>query len=59
MGQLSFYSADARPRAVGDLEGLLCAGGQVTLFGRGTSARLTVVLGPPPTRENAGPRRLG
>jgi len=51
VGQLSFYSADARPRSVGDLEGLLCAGGSVTLFGRGTSARLTVPLGTPPASD--------
>jgi hypothetical protein len=36
---------------VGDLEGLLCAGGSITLFGRGTSARLTVLLGAPPAPE--------
>ncbi|NMO92208.1 hypothetical protein [Actinomycetospora sp. TBRC 11914] len=48
MGQMSFYSADALPRAVTDLEGVLCAGGVLTLFGRGTAARLAIVLGTPP-----------
>ena len=45
---MSFYSADALPRAVTDLEGVLCAGGVLTLFGRGTAARLAIVLGTPP-----------
>jgi hypothetical protein len=45
---MSFYSADALPRAVTDLEGALCAGGVLTLFGRGTAARLAIVLGSPP-----------
>jgi hypothetical protein len=45
---MSFYSADALPRAVTDLEGVLCAGGVLTLFGRGTAARLAIVLGAPP-----------
>ncbi|MDT7745649.1 MAG: hypothetical protein QOE59_4727 [Actinomycetota bacterium] len=45
---MSFYSADALPRAVTDLEGVLCAGGVMTLFGRGTAARLAIVLGAPP-----------
>ncbi|MEJ2869540.1 hypothetical protein WCD74_17320 [Actinomycetospora sp. OC33-EN08] len=48
MGQMSFYSADALPRAITDLEGVLCAGGEMSLFGRGTAARLTIVLGAPP-----------
>ncbi|MCD2193566.1 hypothetical protein LQ327_09240 [Actinomycetospora endophytica] len=48
MGQMSFYSADALPRAITDLEGVLCAGGVMTLFGRGTAARLAIVLGAPP-----------
>ena len=51
MGQLSFWSADARPRALGDLEGLLCGPGRAELFGRGSLARLIVVLGPPPEPE--------
>jgi hypothetical protein len=45
---MSFYSADALPRAVTDLEGVLCAGGVLTLFGRGTAARLAIVVGAPP-----------
>ena len=45
---MSFYSADALPRAITDLEGVLCAGGGMSLFGRGTAARLTIVLGSPP-----------
>ena len=45
---MSFYSADALPRAVTDLEGVLCAGGVLTSFGRGTAARLAIVLGAPP-----------
>jgi hypothetical protein len=45
---MSFYSADALPRAVTDLEGVLCAGGVMTLFGRGSAARLAIVLGAPP-----------
>ena len=48
---MSFYSADALPRAVTDLEGVLCAGGVLTLFGRGTAARLTIVLGAPPAPD--------
>jgi hypothetical protein len=51
---MSFYSADALPRAVTDLEGVLCAGGVLTLFGRGTAARLAIVLGTPPP-EIGGP----
>lgn len=44
MGQLSFYSAEARQPGVGDLAGLLCGPGQAMGFGRGTAAKLTVVL---------------
>lgn len=51
MGQLSFWSADALPRAVGDLEGLLCTTAGVSLFGRGRSARLSVLLGARPESE--------
>lgn len=51
MGQLSFYSASAIPRALSDLEGVLCARGQVVMFGRGTTARLSVVLGSPSPAE--------
>lgn len=45
---MSFYSADALPRAITDLEGVLCAGGVMTLFGRGSAARIAIVLGAPP-----------
>lgn len=48
MGQLSFFSADAHPRALTDLAGVLCARGQLSVFGRGTTARLSIVLGSPP-----------
>lgn len=44
VGQLSFYSADARQPGVGDLAGLLCGPGQAMGFGRGTAARVSVVL---------------
>ncbi|MEJ2886455.1 hypothetical protein [Actinomycetospora aeridis] len=52
MGQLSFYSADARPRALTDLEGLLCGPGRAEIFGRGSAARLKIVLGPEPEPED-------
>jgi hypothetical protein len=52
---MSFYSADALPRAVTDLEGVLCAGGVMTLFGRGTAARLAIVLGAPPPLIEVSP----
>ncbi|GLZ52920.1 hypothetical protein [Actinomycetospora sp. NBRC 106378] len=55
MGQMSFYSADALPRAITDLEGVLCAGGGMSLFGRGTAARLTIVLGAPPPPPDEAP----
>jgi hypothetical protein len=45
--QLSFFSVDARPPAVADLAGLLCGPGQTVRFGRGGSARLSVVLTEP------------
>jgi hypothetical protein len=45
---MSFYSADTLPRAISDLEGVLCAGGTMSFFGRGAAARLTLVLGTPP-----------
>lgn len=45
--QLSFYSVDARPPAVADLAGVLCGPGQTVRFGRGGSARLSVVLADP------------
>lgn len=52
---MSFYSADAHPRALSDLEGVLCARGQVVVFGRGTTARLSVVLGMPPAPPEEEP----
>ena len=54
---MSFYSADALPRAISDLEGVLCAGGTMSFFGRGSAARLTLVLGapPPPPEETEDP----
>ncbi|MHC1563466.1 hypothetical protein ACR9E3_31305 [Actinomycetospora sp. C-140] len=55
MGQLSFWSADARPRALGDLEGLLCGPGRAELFGSGRAARLTIVLGAPPPEPDDEP----
>jgi hypothetical protein len=48
VGQLSFWSADARPRGLDDLEGLLCGPGYAELFGRGSAARLVIVLGTEP-----------
>jgi hypothetical protein len=42
--QLSFYSADARRPDVADLAGVLCGPGRAVGFGRGTAARLSVVL---------------
>jgi hypothetical protein len=42
--QLSFFSTDARPPAVADLAGVLCGPGQTVRFGRGGSARLSVVV---------------
>ncbi|GLZ49265.1 hypothetical protein Acsp06_54500 [Actinomycetospora sp. NBRC 106375] len=57
MGQLSFWSADARPRGLGDLEGLLCGPGRAELFGRGRAARLTIVLGPPPPEPEDEPEQ--
>jgi hypothetical protein len=44
VGQLSFYSAEARQPGIGDLAGLLCGPGQATGFGRGTAARVSVVM---------------
>ncbi|WP_137813853.1 hypothetical protein [Gandjariella thermophila] len=44
MGQLSFYSAEARTPRVADLAGLLCGPGQAVSFGRGTAARVSVVV---------------
>ncbi|MDA3624832.1 hypothetical protein [Saccharopolyspora oryzae] len=42
--QLSFYSAEARQPVVADLAGMLCGPGQAVGFGRGTAARLSVVV---------------
>lgn len=44
MDQLSFFSAEARQPRVADLAGLLCGPGQAVGFGRGTAARLSVVV---------------
>ena len=44
MDQLSFFSAEARRPRVADLAGLLCGPGQAVGFGRGTAARLSVVV---------------
>jgi hypothetical protein len=44
VGQLSFYSAEARPPGVADLAGLLCGPGQAVSFGRGTAARVSALL---------------
>jgi hypothetical protein len=46
VAQLSFFSAEANPPALGDLAGLLCGQGQVVSFG-GTAARLSVVVDAP------------
>lgn len=44
MAQLSFFSAEVRQPRVADLAGLLCGPGQAVGFGRGTAARLSVVV---------------
>lgn len=44
MGQLSFFSAEARQPCVGDLAGLLCGPGQALGFARGRAARVSVGL---------------
>lgn len=44
MGQLSFFSAEARTPGVADLAGLLCGPGQALSFARGTAARISVRL---------------
>ncbi|RCW40191.1 hypothetical protein DFQ14_11271 [Halopolyspora algeriensis] len=44
MGQLSFFSAEARLPRIADLAGILCGPGQAVGFGRGTAARLSVVV---------------
>lgn len=42
VGQLSFFSAEARQPCVGDLAGLLCGPGQAVGFARGRAARVSV-----------------
>lgn len=44
MGQLSFFSAEARHPCVGDLAGLLCGPGQALGFARGRAARVSVAV---------------
>ncbi|QFZ16320.1 hypothetical protein EKG83_01560 [Saccharothrix syringae] len=44
MGQLSFFSAEARQPCVGDLAGLLCGPGQALGFARGRAARVSVAV---------------
>ncbi len=44
VSQLSLFSAEARPARLADLAGLLCGPGQITRFGGGDQARLSVVL---------------
>lgn len=41
---MSFFSAEARHPRVADLAGLLCGPGQAVGFGRGTAARISVVV---------------
>lgn len=50
MGQLSFYSAEARQPCVGDLAGLLCGPGRALGFARGRAARVSIALD---TRDRA------
>jgi hypothetical protein len=47
--QLSLLAAEARAPCLGDLAGLLCGPGQIVRFGRGDTARLSIVL-PDPAR---------
>ncbi|MBB5956711.1 hypothetical protein FHS29_003297 [Saccharothrix tamanrassetensis] len=44
MGQLSFFSAEARRPCVADLAGLLCGPGRAVGFARGRAARISVHL---------------
>ncbi|GAA0238829.1 hypothetical protein GCM10010492_42490 [Saccharothrix mutabilis subsp. mutabilis] len=44
MGQLSFFSAEARHPCVADLAGLLCGPGRAVGFARGRAARIAVPL---------------
>jgi hypothetical protein len=41
---MSFYSAEARPPKTADLAGVLCGPGQAVSFGRGSAARLSIVV---------------
>ncbi len=52
VSQLSLFSAEARPARLADLAGLLCGPGQITRFGAGDQARLSIVL-PDATRGPA------
>jgi hypothetical protein len=42
--QISFFSAEVEGHAVADLAGLLCGPGQAVSFGRGTAARVSMVI---------------
>jgi hypothetical protein len=42
--QASLFSAEASAASVSDLAGLLCAQGQIHGFGRGTAARVSIVV---------------
>jgi hypothetical protein len=44
VSQLSLFSAEARPARLADLAGLLCGPGEITRFGAGDQARLSVAL---------------
>ena len=44
MRQASLFSAEASAASVSDLAGLLCAQGQIHGFGRGTAARVSIVV---------------
>jgi len=44
VSQLSLFSADSRPARLADLVGLLCGPGQITRFGAGDQARLSIEL---------------
>ncbi|MGH3821606.1 MAG: hypothetical protein ACRDRA_01985 [Pseudonocardiaceae bacterium] len=47
MQQVSLFSAQASAAGLDDLAGLLCAQGQVHGFGRGTAARVSIVVAEP------------
>ncbi|OZM82117.1 hypothetical protein [Pseudonocardia sp. MH-G8] len=47
MSQLSMFSAEVSPPQVSDLAGLLCGPGQISRFGAGDQARLSIVLDDP------------